>query len=371
MGTWDLDVDSRLQTWSAETEVLHGLVPGTFEGTFAAFKRTVHPDDWPSFEREMRTSLRERRDSIVTHRTVWPDGSMHWLEDRGRAVRAADDTVVRVTGTSMDITARKQAEMELSASEQRNRLALRSAHMGTWEWDAIHNVHSWSSETEVLFGRPRGSFAGSVAAFRQSIHPDDWPALDEEWRSSLREHRDFTASYRAIWPDGTIRWIEDNGSGIYAADGALVRTTGTSMDVTERKLTEAALRSSEERFRMQYKGIPLPTYSWLCVGDDFVLEDYNDAAEALVGVGIRDWLGVRASARYADEPQILADLKLCVADHATVRREVHYRYPDTRLERDLTVTYVFVPPLTVMIHTEDATRTPKNLWIEDEVRTAA
>ena len=172
---------------------------------------------------------------------------------------------------------------------------------------------------------------------------------------ALAEHRDSIATYRTVWPDGSVHWIEDKGRALYAADGTLLRMTGTSMDITERKLAEEALRASEERFRKQYKGFPLPTYSWLQVGDDFVLQDFNDAAEAITEGHIRDWVGRRASERYADQPEILADLHACVAEQRTLRREMRYRYRTTGLERDLAVTYVFVPPQTVMVHVEDIT----------------
>ena len=127
-------------------------------------------------------------------------------------------------------------------------------------------------------------------------------------------------------------------------------------EVAERTRTEETLRESEARFRKQYKGVPLPTYTWRRVDDgDFVLEDYNDAAEAAVGVGIRDWLGIRASACYVAAPDILIDLHACLAEQHTIRRELHHSYPDTQRKRDLVFSYVFVPPLTVMVHTEDVT----------------
>ena len=142
---------------------------------------------------------------------------------------------------------------------------------------------------------------------------------------------------------------------LYAADGTLLRMTGTSMDITERKHAEEALRASEERFRKQYKGFPLPTYSWLQVGDDFVMQDFNDAAEAIAEGDVSDWIGSRASERYADQPEILADLHACVTRAAHDPRELRFRYPVSGRERDLALSYVFVPPRTVMLHSEDIT----------------
>jgi PAS domain-containing protein len=149
--------------------------------------------------------------------------------------------------------------------------------------------------------------------------------------------------------------MESRGRRVYAADGALVRMTGTCLDITERKRAEEALRASEERFRKQYKGPPLPTYSWLSVGDDFVLQGWNDAAEANTEGGIADLLGSRASERFADQPAILADFRSCVTEQRTVRRETLYRYQRTGQERQLAFSYVFVPPQTVMVHREDIT----------------
>jgi signal transduction histidine kinase/DNA-binding response OmpR family regulator len=123
----------------------------------------------------------------------------------------------------------------------------------------------------------------------------------------------------------------------------------------ERLRTEGTLRASEERFRRQYKGIPLPTYSYSHVGDDFVLQDYNDAAYTITEGKIRDGLGKRASEWFADLPEILADLRACVAEQGVFRRETEYRYRTTGRVRHLALTYVFVPPQTVMIHTEDIT----------------
>ncbi len=86
-----------------------------------------------------------------------------------------------------------------------------------------------------------------------------------------------------------------------------------------------------------------------------MLQDCNDAAEANTEGNLADWLGSRASERFADQPQILADLHACLTEQRTIRRETQHRYHDTGRVRQLAFSYVFVPPQTVMVHREDVT----------------
>jgi signal transduction histidine kinase len=123
----------------------------------------------------------------------------------------------------------------------------------------------------------------------------------------------------------------------------------------ECKRAEEELRESEEKLKAQYKNMPIPTYTWQKVGDDFVLVNHNDAAEAITKGGVTKFIGKKAIEMYRDRPAILRELSQCFTEKTLIRRQMTYRYEITRESKYLDVSYVFVPPDLIMVHTEDIT----------------
>jgi PAS domain S-box-containing protein len=126
-------------------------------------------------------------------------------------------------------------------------------------------------------------------------------------------------------------------------------------DISDRRRAEQALRDSEERFRAQYQNLPVPTYTWRRQDGDFTLVSFNRAADTATNGTARQLLGRQATDLYADLPEIPAMIRECYDRRESVRGEMHYVFRVTGEARDLAVTYVFVPPDLVMIHTEDVT----------------
>lgn len=134
-------------------------------------------------------------------------------------------------------------------------------------------------------------------------------------------------------------------------------SAGINMMADDVKESHEALKRSEEKFKAQYKGIPVPTYTWQWkeVRKDFVLIDYNDAARRITGGDVADFVGITAAKMYGDRPDILDDLSTCFSEKSIMNKEMTVEYKKSGIFKHLSVTYAYVPPDLVMTHTEDIT----------------
>lgn len=147
-----------------------------------------------------------------------------------------------------DITRQQSESASLVLSEERLRVALEAGRMGTWEWSIPTGVVKWSNGLEAIHGRPAGSFGGTFEDVLSDVHPEDRDLLAGSVQRSLREHVDHQVEYRILVGD-EVRWLEARGRLMLDDAGEPARMVGVCMDITERKLAEAALQESEARFR--------------------------------------------------------------------------------------------------------------------------
>jgi PAS domain S-box-containing protein len=111
MGAWDWDIASGRVNWSSELERIHGLEPGTFEGTLEAFRYDVHPADADRLSGAIAAALTAPQESYsLEYRIILPDGTLTWLNAVGRVVVDGNGQPIRMVGICCDITARKRAE---------------------------------------------------------------------------------------------------------------------------------------------------------------------------------------------------------------------------------------------------------------------
>ena len=183
-------------------------------------------------------------------------------------------------GSVLDISERKRAEEELFRSRKRLELAAKSAHLGVWDWDIVNNKMVWDDQMFRLYGIVEKPAAFGIEIWRNSLYPDDMAYAWEECEAALRGEKKYDIEFRVKPPDGTIRFLKADGIVLRDGDGKAVRMIGINRDITDLKLSEHALRESEERFRKIFEEASLGVV--IC-SPSFIFEKANPAFCRMMG----------------------------------------------------------------------------------------
>ena len=119
MGTWDWDIRTDNLVCSQNMEAILQVAPGSFDGTFQAFQRLIHPVDLERVEDAIARSLEDWSNLEVEFRVVRSDGSIGWIAGRGRGFPGPDGQPERMVGISVDITERRRARGRDLRSQRR------------------------------------------------------------------------------------------------------------------------------------------------------------------------------------------------------------------------------------------------------------
>ncbi len=256
IGSWELDILTHALSWSDETYRVFGFEKEEFGCTMEAFFECVHPDDRPMMNALTQASWYEGKPFDGEHRIIRPDGIIRMVHEMAEVTFDDAGQPVRMIGTIQDITERKEVEKALQESESRLRDIIFS--VGDWVWEVDKNgVYTYSSQKGIdLFGRTSDDIVGMtpfsfmppeeikrIAPIFSEILSNKAPIKDlENWN---------------ITKNGEKVCLLTNGVPILDEDGNLVGYRGVDKDITERKLTEQALRESEEKFAKVFHDSPV------------------------------------------------------------------------------------------------------------------
>ena len=143
-----------------------------------------------------------------------------------------------------------EANEALRQSEARLDLALRSAEMGVWNWDIIADKRYFDDQTCHLLGIDPVTFSGTAEEFFSVIHPEDREMVKEALNRTLEQDVLYEPVYRAVWPDGSIRFITARGTMEKTAEGRPLRINGLIWDTTDRKRAEDALVLASKKLNL-------------------------------------------------------------------------------------------------------------------------
>jgi PAS domain S-box-containing protein len=243
MGTWDWDVDTHALHWSDNLEAVHGLPPGTFDQTFESYEREIHPDDRGRVLHSIRKALDDGTPHDIEYRIVAPDGTVRWVEGKGRVERDFHGRPIRMSGVCMNVTSRKQMEFaRLEALEMAHRASHRLAAIVESSGDAIVSktldgiVTSWNRAAERLFGHSAAEVIGrSITIIIPPERLSEEPVLLARIRAGEAVEMETIRQRK----DGTRVPISLMVSPIRDADGRIVGASKIARDITERKRAES------------------------------------------------------------------------------------------------------------------------------------
>lgn len=152
-----------------------------------------------------------------------------------------------ILGIERDVSERKRSEAALQESAERLQFALDSGQLGIWEWEIATGRVVWDEAHARLFGIRLADFDGTYQGFARQVHPDDLPGLEHRVKEALAARSVYHFEFRAVWPDGAVRWVGGHGLGRYDDAGNPVRMLGVVQDVTFRREAEETRRNLLQR----------------------------------------------------------------------------------------------------------------------------
>jgi PAS domain S-box-containing protein len=226
------DMNDRIVRWTAGCERMYGYTTQEAVGRISHdLLQTEYPVPVETIQRHL------------TESGTW-EGELRHRHKDGRLVTVASLWVLHrdPSGEPVAILESNNNISGLRRTEERLRLVLDAARVGTWDWDLHTGRLDWSLQCLEMFGVPPNR-PMSHERFLAAVHPEDRQRVDEAVRDALERKVDYDAEMRAVWPDGSVHWVMAHGRGYYDGSGRPYRMAGAAVEITERKEFEEKLWS--------------------------------------------------------------------------------------------------------------------------------
>ncbi|MDQ6610823.1 MAG: PAS domain S-box protein, partial [Gemmatimonadota bacterium] len=204
-GTFRWDLENDTIDSDANLERVFGFAPTADVHTIQDFVEAVHPDDRKNVNENVERCRKDAADFDMEFRVVWPDGSIHWIEDKATRMHDANGNAQYLIGACHDITARKKVESELRASAERFRAVFNQAAVGI----AVANLDGRLVQVNQQFADILGYTPEELAmrTIGELTHPDDVDNTAGVMHRLLEEKiPEYVYEKRYIRKDGSAVW---------------------------------------------------------------------------------------------------------------------------------------------------------------------
>jgi PAS domain S-box-containing protein len=245
IGTFRFDVRRNALDWSDGLDRVFG---GAESVTLEQFFEVMHPDDRDHVMAAYTRSVTEGADLEEEFRVFWPDGSMHWLHDRGRTLLGTDGKPHQIIGAITDITNHKRMEQVITERDAQFRTLADTIPQLAW---IANNDGARVWFNERWFAYTGESLASSRDLGWMRVHEDDAAAaVLAGQQAAFRLGAIWEETVRLRGKDGEYRWFLSRAMPVRDAHGTITQWFGTNTDVTDawaaRLEAERATQSRDE-----------------------------------------------------------------------------------------------------------------------------
>ncbi|HEX4945891.1 MAG TPA: PAS domain-containing protein [Blastocatellia bacterium] len=245
LGDWRLTLPDLTMTCSDLCRANFG-VASEDEFTYSILVEMVHPEDRARQEAAVNHALATGEEYAVEYRITTPQGETRWIEAHGRAAYDADGQPLFMSGTTQNITARKQAEAALRESEEHLRYTVEFNPQVPWTASPEGSLETLSSRWLDITGLTHEEALGT--GWLRSVLPEDLPQVQAAMVHSLTTGEPYRVKYRIHTADGAVRWMYTRAFPRRNEVGDIVRWYGTTEDIHEQQAAEEEVRRSNELF---------------------------------------------------------------------------------------------------------------------------
>jgi len=299
IGTWDRNIASGAIFWDEAQHRIMGTDPAKGELDWPGFIQLIHPHDVQRFESEINDALTGDQEYVSEFRFLRPNGDVRTLEARGHVIRDAAGRPLRMIGTSMDITERKQAEEELKKLSQ----AIEQSPASVVITDLKGNIEYVNSKFCEVTGYAFEEAIGQNPRVLKSGHTP--PKVYRKLWQTIKAGDEWRGEFRNKKKNGELYWESATISPLKSADGSIAYYLAVKEDITDRKKMEESLREKEARFRGYFEhsqvgmAVTSPAKGWI---------EVNDQLQRMFGYPLRELVS-RTWADLTHPDDLEADVK--------------------------------------------------------------
>lgn len=241
--TWSIELETGLFSASPSFAEMLGLDPASTTFTRQLHDQLCHPEDHDSYREAVETHAKS-----FEYRLRHAEGRYLWIHCRAGLVPRMGATPARLAGAAIDVTQRRNADIELDRSQESLQLAMDASQAGYFDVDSRSGASYWSPRALEILGRDESSLP-SATMLPTMVHPDDLGEFLAE-REDFREYgRPLDAELRMRHGAGHYVWVHLRA--ISKSDGASPtgRVIGLIRDISQRRRTALAVVNSEKKYR--------------------------------------------------------------------------------------------------------------------------